>query len=308
MIKTLRSLIKREDGTVVVLVAIGITVFLGFTAMVADAGMLYMERSKLVQAMDAAALAGVQELPDNPSAAVQKAQEYAQKNGVNPADLTITVGVDNKDISIGTTKQVNLAFARVLGFNVSNVEAKAKAAVAPAKTVSRFIPMSVLDQPLVVGSEYKLKSADKVGTYNNGWRGILDFTGGGGGANEYREMTRNGYPGQLTVGQVVEKEMGNKSGPTVQGVEDRIAACTRTPACTYNDYEPGCPRLVWVPVVVEVDQSHVRVVGFAAFFIQRVDGNGNNNNVWGTFVKETISAETDPAAADYGLYGAKLTN
>jgi len=111
-----------------------------------------------------------------------------------------------------------------------------------------------------------------------------------------------------TIGQLVEKEMGNKSGPTEQGVGDRIAACTRTPSCTANDYEPDCPRLVWVPVVQEVDNKTVRVVGFAAFFLQRVDGSGNDNNVWATFIKETISAEIDSGAADYGLYGAKLTN
>lgn len=308
MLNTLLKFIKKDEGTVIVLVAVGLSVFLGFTALVTDVGLLLVKRSQMVQAMDAAALAGVQELPGNPAGAEQKAREYAQKNGVDPAALNITISPDNKQIEVQSTRQVNLVFARVMGKDTSNVRALSRAIVGPAKTVSRFVPMSVLDQPLVVGTEYKIKSADKVGQYNNGWRGILDFTGGGGGGAEYREMTRNGYPGQLTIGQLVEKEMGNKSGPTEQGVGDRIAACTRTPPCTANDYEPDCPRLIWVPVVQEVDNKTVRVVGFAAFFLQRVDGQGNDNNVWATFIKETISAEIDSGAADYGLYGAKLTN
>lgn len=307
MINTLLRLIKREEGTVIVLVAAGLSVFLGFTALVTDVGLLLVKRSQLVRAMDAAVMAGVQELPDNPVAAVQKAQEYAEKNGVAPADLSITISPDNKQMEVQSTKPVNLIFAKILGRDRSNVRALAKASVGPANAVSGAIPMSILEQPLVAGQQYIIKSASGVGAYGNSWRGILDFTGGGGGSSEYREMTKNGYPGQLTVGQIVDKETGNKSGPTEQGVNARITACNRTPPCSYADYEPDCPRLVWVPVIAEVDNKKVKILGFAAFFLEGVDGSGNHNNVRATFVQETISAEIGTGIADYGLYGAKLT-
>lgn len=306
MIDTLRKLIKREEGTVIVLVALGLTVFLGFTALVTDVGLLLVERGKLVQAVDAAALAGVQELPDNPTAATTKATEYAQKNGVSSP--TVTISPDNKEITVESTKQVNLAFAKIWGLDKSNVKAAAKAVIAPVKSVSGAVPMSVLDQPLVAGQKYVIKSADGIGAHNNGWRGILDYTGAGGGSAEYREMTKNGYPGLLVNGTVIKKETGNKSGPVEDGVNDRIDACMRIPKCTANDYEPDCPRLVWVPVVREIDNKTVKIVGFAAFFLERVDGSGSNNNVWATLVKQTMSAETDSGGTDYGLYGVKLTN
>ncbi|MFZ5639947.1 MAG: pilus assembly protein TadG-related protein [Bacillota bacterium] len=306
MIDTLRKLIKREEGTVIVLVALGLTVFLSFTALVTDVGLLLVERGKLVQAVDAAALAGVQELPDNPTAATTKATEYAQKNGVSSP--TVTISPDNKEITVESTKQVNLAFAKIWGLDKSNVKATAKAVVAPVKNVSGAVPMSILDQPLVAGQKYVIKSADGIGAYSNGWRGILNYTGGGGGSSDYRELTREGYQGRLSIGQVIDKETGNKSGPTEDGVNDRIDACDRTPPCSATDYEPDCPRLVWVPVIEEVDNKKVRVVGFAAFFLEEVEGSGNDNNVWATLVQQTMSADIDTEGTDYGLYGAKLTN
>lgn len=308
MMNTLRKLIKKEEGTVLVLVAIGLTVLLSFTALVTDVGLLYLKRSQMVHAVDAAALAGVQELPDNPTGAEQKAREYAEKNGVDPADLSITVTSDKKKITVATTKQVDLIFAKVFGKTTSNVEAKSKAVIGPVKNVRGAVPLSILDQTLVPGTQYIIKSADGIGSYSNGWRGILDFTGGGGGAAEYRELTRDGYSGELVIGKAVDEETGNKSGPTEDGVRDRIAACTRIPACTASDYEPDCPRLVWVPVVQEVDSKTVKIVGFAAFFLERVDGSGSSNNVWATLVQQTVSAEIDPTLAEYGLYGSKLIN
>lgn len=308
MFNTLFNRLKKEEGTVIVLLAVGLAVFLGFTALVTDVGLLLVRRNQLSQALDAAALAGVQELPDNPGEAVNKAREYAQKNGVDPTLLNVTVSNNNKQIAVDSTKQVDLVFARIFGRDNSNVKASAKAIVGPVKNVRGAVPMSILDQPLVAGTQYIIKSSTGEGSYNNGWRGILDFTGPGGGANEYRTMTQNGYVGELVVGKVVDEQTGNISGPTIDGVNARIAACTRVPPCTANDYEPNCPRLVWVPVVQEVDNSTVKIVGFAAFFLERVDGSGTNSNVWATLVHQTISAEIDPALAEYGLYGTKLIN
>lgn len=63
--------------------AFGLTVLLGCGAMVTDVGLIYAEKAKLQNAVDAAALAGVQELPNNPVTAAQIAQDYAQQNGAD---------------------------------------------------------------------------------------------------------------------------------------------------------------------------------------------------------------------------------
>jgi len=60
----------------------GVVVLLGCASLVTDVGLLYTSRNRLINAADAAALAGAQELPDKPEMAEAVAREYAKDNGV----------------------------------------------------------------------------------------------------------------------------------------------------------------------------------------------------------------------------------
>lgn len=306
-------LLKKEEGSVIVIVAIAFTVFLGFVAIVTDIGLLYVKQNKVAHAVDAAALAGAQELPDNPANAVAIAKSYAQLNGLDPLQVTATVAPDNKSITVTSNEKVDLVLARLFGRNFSTVSASAKARVAPARSLTGAVPFSVLKQELHYGEEYVLKEGaggvSNDGGRWHGWFGALDYTGGGGGASEYRETLKNGYAGSVSIGDVIDIESGNMSGPTSDGVNYRINLCrTRhSPECTWDSYQPDCPRVIYVPVVEQIDSRRVRVVGFAAFFLKGVEGQGHENNVVGYFIKEAISADSDESATDYGLHGIKLS-
>ncbi|MEE8347156.1 MAG: pilus assembly protein TadG-related protein, partial [Dehalococcoidia bacterium] len=54
---------RRETGQTLVLFVLALGVIMGFTAMTVDVGMFFQERRSLQNAADAAALAGIQELP-----------------------------------------------------------------------------------------------------------------------------------------------------------------------------------------------------------------------------------------------------
>jgi Flp pilus assembly protein TadG len=82
MFSQIKSLINSEKGSVLVLVAAALISFTAFTAIVTDAGLLYLNHIKLVNALDSAVLAGVQELPQDPDRALQTALDYAALNGV----------------------------------------------------------------------------------------------------------------------------------------------------------------------------------------------------------------------------------
>ena len=56
-----------ERGSVIVIVTISLTILLGFCAIVTDVALLYAQKAQLQNSVDAAALAGVQELPSNPN-------------------------------------------------------------------------------------------------------------------------------------------------------------------------------------------------------------------------------------------------
>lgn len=79
----LRSVRRDERGSILVLAAASIVVVIGAAASSIDVGTLIHERGSVQNATDAGALAGAQELPDNPSAAQAIAIQYALKNNPN---------------------------------------------------------------------------------------------------------------------------------------------------------------------------------------------------------------------------------
>ena len=76
-----RLSLKDESGATVVIVALFMVVLLGFAALAIDGGRLYLEKSRLQKALDAAVLAGAQELRSSPDKAKSIAIDTAQKNG-----------------------------------------------------------------------------------------------------------------------------------------------------------------------------------------------------------------------------------
>ncbi len=144
---------------------------------------------------------------------------------------------------------------------------------------------------------------------SSGNYGLLDL-GGGSGCDSYRENIVNGA--DVTVNSMVPSEPGNCVGPTEQGLEDRLNACSAecdtfeetftlvdgvwhfsSDAC--NPWKPegaASTRVVLVPVISDADagKSEVEVLRFALVFLTN-DANdnicktGNECDVTGIFVK-----------------------
>lgn len=77
--KQLRILAKDRRGAVIVYVTLGLTAFLGFSALAIDGSYLYFMTNRAQSAADAAALAAASQLPDE-AAASDAAIEFAGKN------------------------------------------------------------------------------------------------------------------------------------------------------------------------------------------------------------------------------------
>ena len=84
--KKLLTRTRGESGQVFVFVAVILTALVGMAALVVDVGSWYQAQRKLQTAADAAALAGAQELPLEPSMAKTTAEQYAQLNYAGIAD------------------------------------------------------------------------------------------------------------------------------------------------------------------------------------------------------------------------------
>lgn len=124
----LRLFFKEESGVAVIFLAISMVVLMGFTALAVDFGLVYYQRSQLQTALDSAALAAAQKLPDT-AAARQTAIEYAKKNGVkvNSDDEIIVEFLDSDSIvRVTASQETKTSFAKV--FNVDTIGSVATAA------------------------------------------------------------------------------------------------------------------------------------------------------------------------------------
>jgi len=309
---------QKERGSVVVLVTLALTALLGFCALVTDVGLIYAQKAHLQNSVDAAALAGVQELPNDLSQAEQKARDYASKNGVSA--VTVTFEANNAKIIVQATQQVPTYFARIWGINEAQISVSAKALMVPPTGLYGAVPLSVLDEnKLVYGEPYVLKEGG--GSGNTGWYGVLALSGNG--ASSYEEDLGNGYQGTLSVGQIVEVKNGNMSGPTTKGIAARLAQDTRVPRNTFAEHDRNAPEIMYIPIVTPYGHKEMKIVGFAAFFLDGVPGNGNDSIITGRFLQKITSnghnnaslsdllqTEYDMAhggaSTDFGLYTPKL--
>jgi Flp pilus assembly protein TadG len=80
-----------ERGSVAVLLALALTVLLGFAALVVDIGLSWAVRAEAQTAADAAALAGAARLADGPAGAVTAVRQYLDANVPGLADRRPTL-------------------------------------------------------------------------------------------------------------------------------------------------------------------------------------------------------------------------
>ena len=198
--------------------------------------------------------------------------------------LINTVENENTAISATASREVQLLFARTLGFKSTRVKGHSKARIVPISVSRGTAPFGVLEGDYQFGEEVTLKEGTGEEP-QHGWFGALSL--GGSGASIYKKNLKFGYPGRLAVGDLVSTESGNMSGPTSEGLAYRINCCHHVPQCSINCFASGCSRILIVPIVRAVSQNPgdhtftVRIVGFGAFLVDSFVGNGSYNLVRG---------------------------
>lgn len=291
-----------DKGNAAILLCLGFTVLLGFTAFVIDIGIVYAEKIKLSNALDAAALAAALDLPDNTDKARTAAIDYLQKNNVDPNQTRIIISSDNKSIEIEGNKNVKHLFAEIIGISSSKVHADTKAAVSPVKAVSRGLrPFAVQKYNFNYGERVRLKAGAGDGYDGNYGAVVL----GGQGENVFRANALYGYSGTVSVGDYIDTEPGNMAGAA-----NDIKNYINSEDSTFENFPRNSIRLWTIPLVASLTvngQKAVQVVGFADFYVEDVTGTSGNIEVYGRFVKYASGGITDANLDDTGAYGARLT-
>lgn len=143
----------------------------------------------------------------------------------------------------------------------------------------------------------KLDSDAEVGNF-----GPVTFEGGGGSA--YRDDLRDGYDGVVYIGQILDTEPGNMTGPTNQGIRDRLNNGVDFDTWVAQGMPRDSSRLVYVPVTERIEpmagRSRLVVVSFAAFYLEEQEGGAD---ISGRFVEYVLPSDVyDPDPPDSGLY------
>lgn len=309
-----------ERGSVLVVFGLAMAALLAFATISLDAGKMYVFRQRLRDAADAAALAGVQFLPDDPAGAEWVANEYARLNGVDERRLEVSLAGDAASITVDVQGETPLYFAGLFGHERETLSGRARATVGLIRETRGAAPFGVPRAHFVVGESYLLKatahSRGQGGGGDDGYQwdeekeayhgNFHALALGGSGASNYRKNIVEGYGGVLRVGQVVETEPGNIEGPTEQGIRERLR----------NDdgsVHMGSARVLVIPVVETLEVSgrkEITVVGFAAFYIEEVESGGSQTEIRGRFlrlVSEGAFGDYDPGA-DFGLRVIRLSD
>jgi hypothetical protein len=120
---------KREEGIALVWLAITLVLLIGMAGFGLDLGWIYLNTARAQKAVDAAALAGVVNLPGFIAKANIDANDAARANGYDPGgsdDLIVTPLADNK-LHAELQTQIDPIFLGVLGFDHFNITRKATA-------------------------------------------------------------------------------------------------------------------------------------------------------------------------------------
>lgn len=305
--KAFRELLTDDEGFATVIVAMAMSVIIGFTALGTDLGLVYLNKLRISNALDSGVLAGVQELPDKPQAALNIATEYAVANGLKEGEFDFELGEDNRSITGRASRELGLFFARAVGITSTSVNLRSKAQIAPITGARGVVPFGVGQGDYTVGEDVILK----LGAGNpdcHGSFGALRM--GGNGASVYQDNIQNGSSDLIKIGDVINVETGNMSGPTSKGIAYRINQCHHVPQCSIHSYVEGCSRICTVPLgIYSMDNGSNKsftVTGFAAFLIDEYVGNGKDNELHGSFIKYIAFGTSSEEAQDFGLYGVEL--
>jgi Flp pilus assembly protein TadG len=295
-----RPRLNDDGGQAIVFVVALLAVLVGLGALVVDVGSWLQTQRHLQTAADAAALAGVQNLPADTSGAQSIAVSYAQTNYTGLAAPTVTFpstpapcGVNScVDVAAQTTSPGILA--RIYGsvFNNVTVRAHARAAVTVPGEMKNVAPVAVKNtaacaatsptcfgQTVTVTFDESNVSSSTIGLINLTCHSTVSNACGssaGIGGSQLKDWIESGYADALPSGQWYGVKTGETVGPIKQGFQDRIGVPLFFP--------------VFDTVANDGPNYYFHIIGWAAFVIDNVvDWGPHGRTLQGHFVKYTTS-------------------
>lgn len=306
--------IRNDRGQATVITVVFLVVLLGMAALVLDIGSWYRADRATQSTADAAALAGAQSLPFDPSTARTLAVQYAGKNGggVSNGDVTITSSNygANDTIKVQVHRTASGVFTKLFGVNSVGVGSKATARASLMQSAQYVAPIGVnIRHPMLKGGPascpcYGPAYATTLPLGKTGAPGSFDLLNidgskGGTGGQTLASWILHGYSGYLPIGSYLSDTGAKWNDSLVQNaLEQRIHT---DPVLLFPVYD----RLSGTGA-----NAVYHVVGWAAFHMTGHTASGNSGSITGWFERVTWdgieSTTTDGSNPDLGARTVKL--
>jgi Flp pilus assembly protein TadG len=267
---------QRQGGAVIVLVAVGIAALILCAALALDVGHTMLNKTRLQNTVDAAALAAAKAL-DNTGDTTLATAEAMQAFGSNAtaagnSELNAAYGSGNGDIQVtveysdtlppftagsATGPYVRVTatgftlpawLARVGGITEKTVAASAVAGprtLTVGSTVCNIAPMMVCGTPgaspmwgYELNSPQVLKKSTPGGQSQVGPGNFQLIQLGGSGAAVVRENMAGSFNTCLAGGSTIQTQTGNEAGPVAQGLNTRFGQYTGPMSGQQSTYPP----------------------------------------------------------------------
>lgn len=302
-----RRLRSDERGQAILVTVLFLTVVIGAVAITLDIGEWYREQRQTQATADAAVLAGAQDLPTDPAAAIASAKSYADQNGGGVAGADIQVTSDwqpNDTVAVTARRTAPGIFSKLFGISSVNVKATAAARAAVPQQVNGASPIVVNKlHPMLSGPGCPCFHAETtLPLAKDGAPGAfglvnLDPSASNGNPN-IASWIQSGYDGYLDLG-----DYDSDPGASFNGTDIRAALTARL----------GTELLfpVYDALIGGGSNAEYHVIGWVAFHLDSFDlsQNGNKQVITGYFTRviwDGLQSKTDQHLPDFGVYSVSL--
>ncbi|MCW2962479.1 MAG: hypothetical protein JWM90_2866 [Thermoleophilia bacterium] len=284
---------RDESGQTLVLISLFMVVLCGFLALVIDGGNMFLQRRHLQGTADAAAMAGVRELPASVGQASSVAEEYAESRNTDGADVqSIDVSEGSSKLKVMVRKDVPGSFLSVLGMDTPSVHATATARVSQISGIGSALPIGLLKGSYTLGTQKQVRDdpGDKAGLLYPEAEPSCSLANGG---NDVRQLIKGPFAGDgmiacpTPIGEVISSNSGWKNGNVKDGFDTRVDSDTDSfedvtdldPVTgKYAIVKPNSPRIGVVPVIENVNgnpnwvkNTDVRIIAYVFVYIGKRD-------------------------------------
>ena len=277
------------------------------SAAVIDVGAWYRQQRQAQATADAAALAGAQALPIDPTQAQVLADQYATANGgglLPSGGITFRTDYQPNDtVVVKVSDDAPAFFANIFQISKATVTATAAARAGVPNEVDGVAPIVVNKlHPLLSGPGcpcFNVTTTLPLGkTGAPGAFGLVDLNGGSNGNTALGSWIDTGYNGYLGLGNYQSNTGAQFSSNAVQtALSNRIGTELLFPV--YDTLTGNGANAVY------------DVIGWVAFHMTAFDAQGNSGDLTGWFTRviwNGLQSSTNQHLPDFGVYSVELVN